>query len=124
DVEVGVGVGPFHLRHDTLDGDGFAAVIVRRPRMVGRHRCRVEQQAETYGQNPKLRSHFNPSARKIEAILETILYPELQDSRIAADRVDLAECPGIVVGDGIAPVEVIKEVEGLEPELEGLCSGY
>src|SRR6185436_10832682 len=57
------------------------------------------------------------SARCLEGILDG----KLHDARIPTGRGDLSKRADIVVGRRVAPVEVVEQVEGLDPELEVLC---
>src|ERR1043166_6471183 len=58
-----------------------------------------------------------------EESLETILHSELQDAHVASRRDDLAEVAGVVVDDGGAPIEVVEQIEQLEPQLEAALRG-
>src|SRR5690242_13116442 len=55
--------------------------------------------------------------RPLEGVLDT----KLQHARTAGLRDDLAEVRGVEVHDGIAPVEVVQQIERLEPQLDVLC---
>lgn len=54
---------------------------------------------------------------------EEVLQRELQLAHIRARGADLAEACGRPVCVGITPVRVVRQVEGLEPELDGVVLG-
>src|SRR3954470_9916704 len=54
---------------------------------------------------------------------EAVLDSELHDARAARLRLDTAERSGVQVGAGVAPIEVIQQVERLHSQLNRLAGG-